>query len=96
MVCTWRPLVEKFCILLWQARVGREIERYKREREEEMINGREKWRSSVISATGRQGLGMAVNSYFSTSHGKPGIVAALSSGVGLTRNLAFQDPGSPG
>jgi hypothetical protein len=26
MVCTWRPLVEKFCILLWQARVGREIE----------------------------------------------------------------------
>jgi hypothetical protein len=27
---------EKCCILLWQARVGREIERYKREREEEM------------------------------------------------------------
>jgi hypothetical protein len=26
MVCTWRPLVEKFSILLWQARVGREIE----------------------------------------------------------------------
>jgi hypothetical protein len=24
MVCTWRPLVEKFCILLRQARVGRE------------------------------------------------------------------------
>jgi hypothetical protein len=22
MVCTWRPLVEKFSILLWQARVG--------------------------------------------------------------------------
>jgi hypothetical protein len=36
MVCTRRPLVEKFCILLWQARVGRKIERYKREREEEM------------------------------------------------------------
>jgi hypothetical protein len=36
MVCTWRPLVEKFCILLWQARVGREIERYMREREEDM------------------------------------------------------------
>jgi hypothetical protein len=36
MVCIWRPLVEKFCILLWQARVGREIERYKRIREEEM------------------------------------------------------------
>jgi hypothetical protein len=36
MVCTWGPLVEKFCILLWQARVGREIERYMREREEEM------------------------------------------------------------
>jgi hypothetical protein len=36
MVCTWRPLVEKFCFLLWQARVGREIERYVREREEEM------------------------------------------------------------
>jgi hypothetical protein len=28
--------VEKFSILLWQARVGREIERYMREREEEM------------------------------------------------------------
>jgi hypothetical protein len=27
MVCTWRPLVEKFGNLLWQARVGREIER---------------------------------------------------------------------
>jgi hypothetical protein len=36
MACTWTSLVEKFCILLWQARVGREIERYKREREEEM------------------------------------------------------------
>jgi hypothetical protein len=36
MVCTWRLLVEKFCVLLWQAWVGREIERYKREREEEM------------------------------------------------------------
>jgi hypothetical protein len=36
MVCTWRLLLEKFCILLWQARVGREMERYKREREEEM------------------------------------------------------------
>jgi hypothetical protein len=36
MVCTWRPLVEKFSILLWQARVSREIERYVREREEEM------------------------------------------------------------
>jgi hypothetical protein len=30
MVCTWRPLVEKFSILLWQARMGREIERYER------------------------------------------------------------------
>jgi hypothetical protein len=28
MVCTWIPLVEKFCILLWYARVGRAIERY--------------------------------------------------------------------
>jgi hypothetical protein len=36
MVCTWRPLADKFSILLWQARVGREIERYVREREEEM------------------------------------------------------------
>jgi hypothetical protein len=36
MVSTWRPLVEKFSILLWQARVGREIERHVREREEEM------------------------------------------------------------
>jgi hypothetical protein len=41
MVCTWRPLVEKFCILLWQARVGREIKEYKREREQEMK--KEKW-----------------------------------------------------
>jgi hypothetical protein len=24
-----RPLVEKFCIFIWQARMGREIERYK-------------------------------------------------------------------
>jgi hypothetical protein len=36
MVCTWRPLVEKLCILVCQARVGRKIERYKSEREEEM------------------------------------------------------------
>jgi hypothetical protein len=36
MACTRRPLLEKFCILLMQARVGREIERYLREREEEM------------------------------------------------------------
>jgi hypothetical protein len=36
MVCTWRPLLEKFSILLWQARVGREIESYMREREEEI------------------------------------------------------------
>jgi hypothetical protein len=31
-----RPLVKKFCILLWQAKVGREKERFKRERQEEM------------------------------------------------------------
>jgi hypothetical protein len=31
MVCTWRPLVEKFSILLWQGREGREIERYVKE-----------------------------------------------------------------
>jgi hypothetical protein len=37
MVCTWRPLVEKFCILLWQARVGREIERYKRGNEKAAV-----------------------------------------------------------
>jgi hypothetical protein len=36
MVCTWRLLVEKFSILLWKAGVGREIERYTREREEEI------------------------------------------------------------
>jgi hypothetical protein len=36
MVCTWRPKLEKFCILLWQGRVGKEKERCKREREEEM------------------------------------------------------------
>jgi hypothetical protein len=34
MVCTWGPLLEKFSI--FQARVGREIERYVRDREEEM------------------------------------------------------------
>jgi hypothetical protein len=33
---SWRPLEGKFCILVWQARVGREIEKYKREREKEM------------------------------------------------------------
>jgi hypothetical protein len=33
MVYTWRPLVKKFSILLWQARVGMEIERYLCERE---------------------------------------------------------------
>jgi hypothetical protein len=32
----------KFSILLWQARVGREIERYVREREEE-INEKAAW-----------------------------------------------------
>jgi hypothetical protein len=36
MVCIWRLMVEKFSILLWQARVGREIERFTRERVEEM------------------------------------------------------------
>jgi hypothetical protein len=36
MDSTWRPLVEKFCILFWQTRVGMEIVRYKRERNEEM------------------------------------------------------------
>jgi hypothetical protein len=36
MVCTGRPLVDKFSIILWQARVGMEIERYVRERKEEM------------------------------------------------------------
>jgi hypothetical protein len=36
MVCTRRPLVAKFFFLHWQARVDRETERYKREREEEM------------------------------------------------------------
>jgi hypothetical protein len=40
MVCTWRPLVEQFFILLWQARVGREIERYMRGRVEEMRRSR--------------------------------------------------------
>jgi hypothetical protein len=33
----WRPLVGKFCILLWQASAGREIERYTvREQQEDM------------------------------------------------------------
>jgi hypothetical protein len=44
--------VEKFCILLWQTRVGREIEKYKREREEEMrkrVRGYEK--SSLYEIT---------------------------------------------
>jgi hypothetical protein len=42
MDATWRPIVEKFCILLWQARVGREIERCKREREGKGTEGVEK------------------------------------------------------
>jgi hypothetical protein len=40
MVCTWRHLVNKFSILLWQARVDREIERYVREREDRYITSR--------------------------------------------------------
>jgi hypothetical protein len=32
MVCTWRPLGEKLCILLWQARVAKKIEIYVREK----------------------------------------------------------------
>jgi hypothetical protein len=39
MVCTWRPLLEKFSILLWQARVGRQIERYKNGRGNEKAAG---------------------------------------------------------
>jgi hypothetical protein len=48
MVCTWWPLVEKFSILLWQARVGREIERYVREREEEMRSSRGGWQELLV------------------------------------------------
>jgi hypothetical protein len=47
MDSTWRPLVEKFCILLWQARVGREIERYKRERVEELGKEQEEMRRAL-------------------------------------------------
>jgi hypothetical protein len=45
----WKPLVEKFCILLWKARVGWQIERYKREREEEMGKERGGWMRSALS-----------------------------------------------
>jgi hypothetical protein len=48
MICTWRPLVEKFCILLWQARVGRERERYKREKEEKMRKQRGGGRQELL------------------------------------------------
>jgi hypothetical protein len=41
MVCTWRPLVEIFSILLSQAKVCREIERYICER-------KRKWESSKV------------------------------------------------
>jgi hypothetical protein len=53
MVCIWRPLVEKCCIFFWQARVGREIERYKRAREEEMRKpqgGKHWWLGVVLQA----------------------------------------------
>jgi hypothetical protein len=43
---SWRPRVWNCYILLWQARVDREIERYQREREEGIMKGkRELWRS---------------------------------------------------
>jgi hypothetical protein len=48
MVCTWRPLLEKFCILVWQARVGREIERCVREREEEMRKQQGGWQELLV------------------------------------------------
>jgi hypothetical protein len=40
--------VGKFCILLYQARVGREIERYKRAREEEMKKEQEGMRRELV------------------------------------------------
>jgi hypothetical protein len=60
---------------------------------EKWRSSREKWRSPVISATVRQGLGMAMNSYFSTSHRKPGIVVALSSATSWIRT--HQEPAIP-
>jgi hypothetical protein len=47
--------VEKFCILLWQARVGREIERYKREMEEETMTEQQGEMTRALYTTG--GLG---------------------------------------
>jgi hypothetical protein len=60
MVCTRRPLVEKFCILLWQARVGREIERYKGRREEEMRNEQGGIRRALSMKLNHWGLGEAL------------------------------------
>jgi hypothetical protein len=50
MVCTWRLLVEKFCILFWQARVDREIERY-----ESKGRGNEKGAGGIRRALKPQG-----------------------------------------
>jgi hypothetical protein len=60
MVCTWRPLVEKFCILLWQASVGREIEKHKREREEEMRKVQGVIRVALSMKLDYWGLGVAL------------------------------------
>jgi hypothetical protein len=82
---------------------GLKAPRYTCERGVQQKSFREKWRSPVISATGRQRLGMAMHSYFSTSNGKPGIVAASSSGTSwirtpgswITRILDHQDDAHP-
>jgi hypothetical protein len=60
MVCTWRPLVEKFSILLWQARVGRAIERYKRERDEEMRKQQKGMTRALSKILHHWGLGEAL------------------------------------
>jgi hypothetical protein len=57
MVYTWRPLVEKFCILLWQAMMGREIERYKSDREEEMRKDQRGIRRALSKKLNHRGLG---------------------------------------
>jgi hypothetical protein len=52
--------VEKFHILLWQARVVREIERYMREREEEMRKEQGGMRSALSMKLHHSWLGEAL------------------------------------
>jgi hypothetical protein len=52
--------MEKFCILLWQARVGKAIERYMKEREEEIRKEQGGMRSALSTKLHHWWLGEAL------------------------------------